>query len=293
MCKVFGYWQSLARISSLALGMVSAVSTAFADSTPSAEACADAAERGQAARDRGALVSAREAFLMCAQPACPKVVSQECTRWIEALEPRIPTIVFSARDERGRDLHDVGVLLDGARLKRALDGRSRAVDPGKHTVRFERESMRAETIDIMVVEGEKARVVRAVFRDAGAAPIARTPPGAALASNPAQVEPAASGWSPPVGSWVLEGVGAAALAGFAYFGLHGASEYRHLEDTCAPSCDKNEIDRVDRELLAADVLLVTGIVTFAAGVTWALIDYRHHASKGRPASGLRGLSLRF
>lgn len=51
-----------------------------------ANACVNAADKGQDLRTAGKLDEARAQFLVCAKPACNRVVRADCERWIEELD---------------------------------------------------------------------------------------------------------------------------------------------------------------------------------------------------------------
>lgn len=54
--------------------------TSSAAATPSKEQCVEDAARGQLSRDEGKLIDAREAFISCAQDACPAAGQGVCAR---------------------------------------------------------------------------------------------------------------------------------------------------------------------------------------------------------------------
>lgn len=104
----------------------------------------------------------------------------------------------------------------------AQPGTSTALDPGSHRLRAEADGRSPATQTIDVAAGEKDR--RAGRGAAAlAAPLPRRPRPSLRASRPA-----------PVASWVLGGVSVVGLGGFGYFAASGASEAKHLRETCAP-----------------------------------------------------------
>jgi hypothetical protein len=222
-------------------------------------ACAAAAEEGQSARDRHALRDARAALVRCGGTDCPEAVRRDCVAWLDDVERRTPTAVFFADAGPGRDLTDVRVLLDGVLVAPRLDGRSVAVDPGEHRVRFVREDGRAEERSVLFVEGEKNRKVEARFADAPRPPV-----------------PERAGPSP--WAWAAAGVGVAGLAGFTAFGLAGRSDLATL-DRCSPRCDPSDVDAARTKYVLADVSL--GIAIVGLGVATVLFltggPLRHHA----------------
>jgi hypothetical protein len=124
---------------------------------------------------------------------------------------------------------------------------------------------------VVVREREKGR---SVMVDFGSQPQAAPP----------EAPPAPSGGKggPPLAAWVLAGVGAVGLGGFAYFGLTGASDASNLRNTCAPRCSSSSVSDVRQKLLFADISLGAGVVSLAvAGVL--LLTSGHHEEPPREA----------
>src|ERR1700704_232380 len=83
------------------------------EATDSKEACLAAADQGQSLRDEGKYSAARDEFLSCARSACPKLVHAQCSDWLRQVDEAIPTVIFAAKDDHGKNLSAVRVLLDG------------------------------------------------------------------------------------------------------------------------------------------------------------------------------------
>src|SRR4051794_5488755 len=94
------------------------VSSAIAETALAADktVCLDAASKGQASRDKHALIEAREQFRACAAAQCPAVVQRDCASWLVEVEQNLPTVVVTAKDGTGGDLVDVKVVVDGRPL---------------------------------------------------------------------------------------------------------------------------------------------------------------------------------
>ena len=75
--------------------------------------CADSAEHGQAERKLGHLLLARGEFRLCAVAKCPRVVRDDCTRWVDELDAAIPTVLFGATNDHGEDITSLKVSVDG------------------------------------------------------------------------------------------------------------------------------------------------------------------------------------
>src|SRR5262245_2271202 len=101
------------------------------------EACASASEDGQLFRIQKKLREARAKFLECSREVCPPPVRRDCAQQLEQTEQSIPTVVLSVQDERGTEIVDARVFIDGELLADRLDGVGVRVDPGLHVLRFE------------------------------------------------------------------------------------------------------------------------------------------------------------
>src|SRR5687767_8902063 len=131
--------RSVARLASLALaaGLVVVVASPV-DAAPDRKACIAAADDGQKYRDEGKLAAAREMFIACSSKGCPAVISKQCAQWLAEVEKDQATVAFRAKDEQGKEIVDVKVLVDGHKLIDAIDAKALPIDPGEHTIRFER-----------------------------------------------------------------------------------------------------------------------------------------------------------
>jgi hypothetical protein len=218
------------------------------------EACLWSYDQAQRLRDRGKLIETRERLLVCAQDVCPELARKDCERWLREVDASTPSVVVRARDPDGRDAVDVQVWVDGAPFLRNLDGRARSLDPGVHFLRYEMTGGKAIQERIVVVEGEKNRLLMVDFaRDRGDA-------------TPAPVR----GPSRPAAAYLFAGIGVVGIAGFAYFASTGLSERSDLQRTCYPGCSAEEVDRARSKLVIGDISLVVGLAS--AGVaTWLFV----------------------
>jgi hypothetical protein len=218
--------------------------------------CVQAAEIGQRLRDKEMLKAARGEFITCASDACPAVVRQECVRWLADVDERLPRIVVRATDAASHDLSDVRVSIDGVLAQERLDGRRLEIDPGQHTLRFERGDRvggaRSAPIDkqILVREGEKNRFVDVVLDDGD------------KAARPEA--PRAAGKPFPLLGAVFAGVAVLGGVGFAYFAASGQSDVDHLRTTCAPRCAPGDVDSAKTKILVANVSLGLGVLAAGA-----------------------------
>ncbi|MGK4001576.1 hypothetical protein WMF31_03050 [Sorangium sp. So ce1036] len=227
------------------------------------EACLTASEEGQRLRDEGRLREARARFIACGDAACPALVRSDCAGWLSELEARMPTLILSAQDERGHDVADARVTLDGAPLAARLDGRAVEVDPGEHVLRFERAGSAAVALRLVVREGEKLRRVSARLTSPAA-------PGAG-AGAPREDAGAPSSAGVPILPIALGGVAVAGGVAYAAFGLSARADADHLRATCAPNCTEAAVDAVRAKVVAANIAFGVGVAALGGAVAALLL----------------------
>jgi hypothetical protein len=256
---------------------------AYADSSAASQ-CIAAAEQSQPLRDHEQLKAAREKLLACSRPECPSFVRTDCTKWLADLDGIMPKIVFAAVDGAGADLVDVRVSVDGQQVAQRLDGSEIPIDPGAHTVRFERTGSAPIEQQVVVRVGDHHRSVSATF----ASPVAPAP---SAAPTYALQEPPPSGGRSLVLPIALIGVGVASLGVASYFWLSGLSDHSSMGSGCAVthSCTQSAVDAGQAKLVVGDVAGGLGIV--AAGIGAGILLFGHSPSRA-PASGSAGLDVR-
>jgi hypothetical protein len=224
------------------------------------QACLDAHEKSQVLRKQGKLLDTREQLLVCTRDVCPAMIRKECGPWLDQVNNSMPSISFAARKD-GRDLVDVKVFMDGELMTSQLDGRAVDVDPGPHTFRFEAAGLKPVEMKAVVREGEKARELLADFGGN------TTAPASSQGATPASPPGADTGGRRPIPmlTYVLGGVGIAALAGSTVFELRGLSKRSDLDSqNCKPYCDKTEVDSAKQSILIGDVALGVGVASLGA-----------------------------
>lgn len=241
-----------ATASAVAFALASAPEIARADD----KACMAAASKGQELRDEGKLTEAKPLFQQCAEASCPAPIPGYCAEWLADLNKKMPTVVFRATDEGGRDIADATVEIDGKRTVN-VDGRAVDMDPGKHTIKIVRSGSKPFEDVIVVAQSEKDRVVVAKLTNAPTNVLATT------TAAPKKEEPAKGG-GVPTASVVAWAVGGVALLTFAGFGLKARVDYDDFEARCGNRCAESERDTVATSVLVADISLVVAVV--AAGV---------------------------
>ncbi|HVH47250.1 MAG TPA: hypothetical protein VM925_33160 [Labilithrix sp.] len=246
------------------------------------EQCAASAEQAQQLRDEGKYRRAREQMLVCVRNVCPGPIKVDCGKWLSELDRDAPTVVFGARDNKGTDIVDVKVSMDGAPLQARLDGKPVLVDSGEHSFKFEGPDGTVREERVLLRAAEKARPIIVTF----AAPDAPVPPRNDSNGTGAFDKTLV----PPL---VAAGIGVVALGSFAIFGLAGKSDVDELQ-RCKPMCAEERVDSARTKLTIADVSLGVGVV--ALGVATYLYLTRpvaHAASETAIDASKIGRALRF
>ncbi|MCC6214741.1 MAG: hypothetical protein IT376_07715 [Polyangiaceae bacterium] len=268
-------------------GVIALVSVALAPGAASGQEltkqeCIGAHADAQRSRRGGHLGEALRQLTRCASASCPAVLRDECTAWYGEVRLEQPLVVFDVRDARGVLVVDA-TLVEGARVLAAPVGSTGvALDPGAHEFVLRRPAGAEARVKVTLRAGGGVVPVAVRFgAERAASEAERTPPDPRSAGASAGARDLPAGGAPgesaprggaalPAAFWVLGGVSAAALGTAAVFGWQGAATQRALE-RCAPWCDRERIDAMDRRYLVADVaLLVAGLS--AAGAIWLWLE---------------------
>jgi len=233
--------------------------------------CVQASDKAQQLRVAGKLVQARDTLRTCVQDACPSVVREACSQWLNEVNASLPSIVIGAKDSDGKDILDLKVSIDGEVVSEHLGGRALPIDPGRHKMRYEKADGTVLEEDILVGEGTKNREVTVVF------PGPKKPTPAAGGAGGEGLQPVA-----PVGAskgasagntafgTVLAVVGAGALGTALYLDLSTTSDINNMRSTCAataPNCPQSRVDsdRLDYDLAAVGLgvgVVAVGLATY-------------------------------
>ncbi|MFZ5896353.1 MAG: hypothetical protein ACOY0T_35190 [Myxococcota bacterium] len=235
----------------------------------SVQACSAAFEEAQRLRNETKYIAANQEVLKCATPKCGDALFQECTKIYTELQNAMPTVVFGARDgNKGIEVFDVQVSVDGQSLVDQLDGKAIPVDPGNHTFKFSNPRFPAVERQVVIRAGEKFRQLSVMFGGTEPAP---TPAAATQTSAATPTPPAEQPAKIPVASWVLGGIGVVGLGGFVAFRMIGSSEYDQLKRECAPDCFDSDVDRVKAKYTLSYISLGVGAAAFmgAAAIYFA------------------------
>ncbi|MET0595107.1 MAG: hypothetical protein ABW133_20575 [Polyangiaceae bacterium] len=233
-------------------------------------ACVKAADSAQELRSAGKLLDARVALHACARDVCPALVRNDCTRWLAEVETSMPTIVLRAQDERGEDVADVRIEIDGRKVADKLEGLPLDVDPGPHVLVW-RNATRSGRQEIVVRTAEKNRAVPLNIETGARVSMATA--GESVSTD--------RSFRPGAGAWILAGVAVAGTASFAYFGARGSAEVSDMRNECAGHCPASRVDAAHEKLIAADVSL--GIAVVSAGIAGYLFWSAATPSKAMPA----------
>jgi hypothetical protein len=259
-------------------------------------ACVEAVERGQSLRDKVKLMQAKTAFLACAASTCPEVIQRDCAQWIAELDTRIPTVIVTASDSAGKDVVYVRVLVDGEHFVDRLDGIAVPMDPGIHVFRFEPANGPPLEQTVVIREAEKYQKQHFTLPAPPLATALASPPTPSALLAPTlpprvgQVASDGSGWK--TGAIVAASIAGVAAGSFAGFGIAGAVDEQHLNDSCSPRCSPSSVDTDRHELQVADVSLGVGVAALAVA-TWLYFEWRAHPNAPPPSMGRGALVLRF
>lgn len=235
--------------------LTSSAGRALADD---ADECATRAENAMDAKEARP-ADAIALFEQCARDTCPRVVREDCRAALAELRASAPRISVRVRDDRGLDVADVTVTLDGVSLSTEERAQGVFVNPGPREIVVTHPSGRRSTKRFVVVAGDKSRVVDVELSSGPAvavSPVRR--PSTELTIERVR--------TPAI---VVGSVGLASLVAFAVLGGWTYADYRRLEDSCGPGCSKDEVDPVRARALAADVTLAVGATSLVvATILW-------------------------
>ena len=186
----------------------------------------------------------------------------------------MPSVSFRAKNEAGKEIVDVRVLVDGTAVAESIEPRAIPMDPGKYKIRFERKDGTSTEDTIVVRPGEKNKIVEIAFEAPKPAIVTTAPP-------PAPVEAKGGGFRVPWIAWVGLGLGVAGGVGTAVFAVLAKDDENRLRATCAPSCSPSLRGDPDTKVALANVSLVVG----AAGLGLAIAStvFANTVFKEKPA----------
>jgi hypothetical protein len=270
----------------------------------------------------GHLRQARDDLMTCALSSCGDLVPK-CRERHKQLGLEMASIVPIVTDETGATRVDVRVTIDGELLTSHLDGRGLPIEPGLHEFAFGMDGKVFNTQKIMIVEGQRNRVL-SVTRDTkvSSAKVALAVPAkVAPAPNetvsekpasdkagtdktapdkPATDEPASeqtspdqpapagpSKWALPHAPWpyVIGGAGVAAVAAGALLTFWGNKDNTELQNQCAPNCNPSSQDHIKAMYVASDVSFVAGLGALGVA-TWLFARSRSAEKAPTPSTAV-------
>ncbi len=266
----------------LALSFVT-VGTARADDKT---ACVSAYETGQDLRNKGEFLRAREQLVMCAKPTCKDWMVAECTKWLDELDRRQPTIVLTAENERGEIVDLVKVLDESGRpIAEGATGRAIALDPGPHQLTFVARDGSKVVVLKMIQEGQQAVSIKAVFEPTKPANAAKPAGPAKEAASPGATPAASSPWRTT--GFISLGAGVVGLGVGTVFGLVALGKKSSANCDASNVCDPGTTSGIDGAALGSTVGFVAGSVLVASGL--ALLVFG--PNKGPERAGLGDLRV--
>jgi hypothetical protein len=230
-------------------------------------------------RTSGQYRAARTLLLECVNAQCGGDVRRRCATTLQKLDAVTPSIVVRAQLADGNDVTDVTVRMEDQQLASSLNGLAIPVDPGEHTLVFERSGLPPVSQTVTLREGEKFRPI-----DVQLEPSA--PDSGSERSGAAK------------GSWLdgqrwaiggtLIGVGVVSLGAFTALGLKARSDEKELKDSnCKPNCSEAAVESIRTRYVLSNVALGVGVLALGSA-TWVLVS---GPGKSTPVSDLAGLSI--
>lgn len=243
-------------IRGLGVVLLTASFSATARASTKAE-CAAAYESSQEQRSQSRLRQARQSLVTCSQAGCPSFIKKDCAKWLSEVESELPTVVFSAK-AGSDDVTNVKVTLGDEVLAESLDGRAVDMDPGAHTFVFESEKHGRKEVNVVVKEGQKAQTIEVQFE--APKPKGDTTEPEVADAGAKKISTDDEGGRKTI-AYVLAGVGAIGVGGFAYFGLSGKSDQSSLACADTKTCTDDDLDPIKKKYLYADISLGVGVVS--------------------------------
>ncbi len=244
----------------LAVSLVGAPAAARKHKKHEKKECATAYVKAQKLKSGGELLEAKKQLIICASEGCLSAVRKDCLSWLDEVNAATPSITVSARDRSGNETLAVKVEVDGKPVAEKLTTDGIQLDPGEHKLHFELEGAPPVDKQIILRAGEKNKPVEVDFGGS------KSEDDSGSTTAPAAAPPVDQGVKKKkkshVVSYVLGGVGVAALGGTAYFWLASKSAENDLTAKgCAPNCSKSDVSGIKQKRLFGDIALGVGVVS--------------------------------
>jgi hypothetical protein len=239
------------------------------------EACAASYEQAQTLRRAAKLTLAGAQLAVC-QETCPAALSRDCRRWTEEIDREMPRLSLSALDRNGAPLSGVELSVDGELTEMPAEGAALRLDPGRHrlVLRFGDERHARE-----VVLAARAQQQLSVEFDVVRAP---EPVDTGTGGDPTR-DRSGELVIPPA-AWALGAVGVVGLGAGLVLGIKGHVDRSELRSSCAPACEQEDVDAIQRDWTIGAV--AAGVGAVATGVAiWLVIDENQTRVALRPIPG--------
>jgi hypothetical protein len=257
---------------------------------PAPAACLDASRTALQQEREERLAEARAQLAACAHWSCGRVVSRQCKLRLKELDKVTPSIIPLATDEAGAPLAGLRLSLDGKPLAAPV-GKPWWLDPGPHEITFEAEGRAPFSQKLVVLRGQRRRIVSAILRaqTAVASPKTSEPPAdvfeTPLPASRAAPQPSAAALEavvsedpprplpPPhrsAGPYLLGAVGLVGLGGYALLTHWGRTDNDALVE-CKPLCPPQTLRHIRQLYQAADVSAAVGAAALLGSATWFLL----------------------
>lgn len=226
----------------------------------------------------GRLVESEEAYLRAvrtplgaASPEAFRKAVREAESEAQQLGPRVPKVIVMVVGP-GAELPELGVTIDGERLKAALIGVEMPVNPGSHRLQAQVPGGEVSSADFAIAERERKTVEIRVAAPASAPPVVALRPAPELQAPP---EPPRSSWHRPAafaaGGLGLVGLGTGIVAGVMAVSKHADAEEQCPNRVCVTgSQGEDSLDSFRSLRTVSTVGYIVGAVGVAAGVTFFL-----------------------
>jgi hypothetical protein len=250
----------------IVLAGLSLASYARADDAARArcEASYEAAQRFK----REEHLSAAKSQLEICNANCPPALASDCARWLNDVMLLMPTVRLSAKDDAGAPLPDARVFLDG----QLLEVRALSVEPGPHVFRFERIGHSPAEVRAEIHAGERDLPIEAILVRV----VEKRPRPLAAPPRPSHTP-----------SYVVGGIGAAALVAAGALTLKGHLDRSALRSSCYPYCSEDDVQPIRTEWITAAALAGFGAVAAVVAVVLWTAGERSVALSASP----RGAAL--
>jgi hypothetical protein len=257
----------------LFVGLVTGPAAATKGSDDDSARCGASYESAQVLRREEHLEAASTQLVIC-EKTCPEALAKDCAKWLREVEAVTPTLRLDARDPGGQRLSGVRVTVNGAPLHERADG-SVPIEPGVHVLRFEKDGYGPADVRAEVHAGERNHAVAVVLAVLPLAPPAPPPPR-----------------PPATASYVLGGIGVAALVGAGVLAVAGEADRSNLRSSCAPTCDPARVDSIRTLWWTAGGVGAAGVIALGLSVAlWPRAPRSASAASPAVTIGPRSFAL--